>query len=384
MSRQVAARSPELANTVPVIEGGTLRWLDERDIGFSAPAGKRLCVLVPAEQVLLVAVDLPLSSHRQRLEAVPYAVEGMLAEPLPQVHVALGPQAGDNRYLAGIIGHATMSEWSSLLTKAGLSHARILPDALAVPRPEDGGWTVFAKGQRALVRKADSSGFAIGLPALATAWQLSGCPQIVSYGDPLPPQFLARESDIATAGPEPDPVAAGFDLRQGAYANPAFRASGFLRQAGWILGLGAVVLFAISLADTIVLHQLADQRRDMARQSMASVLPGVAPEEDIAQQLARLLPGGGNDRQGRFLPLLSRISAALNKEAEGLTVQSLTYDAVDDQLTLEVAAEDLAALQRIEAAMTDAGLQTSSGVATAEGGAAEVGLVVTDDRGGGS
>lgn len=382
MSRQMAAGSPELRNTVPVIIGGTLRWLDDSALGFSPPGGKRPCVLVPAEQVLLIAVDLPLSSHRQRIEAVPYAVEGMLAEPLSQVHIVLGPQAGEKRYLAGIVGHGLMSEWSSLLTKAGLSHARVLPDVLALPRPEAGGWTVFASGQRALVRKADASGFAIGLAALATAWHLSGCPPIVSHGDPLPPQFMARESEMAAAPLESDPVTAGFDLRQGAYADPAFRASGFLRQAGWIVGLGAVVFCAITLADTIALNRLAEVRRDSARQLMTRVMPEVVPEEDIALQLARLLPSAGEDRRGRFLPLLSRIAGALDGEAEGLTVQSLTYDAVDGQLSLEVAAENLAALQRIEAAMVGAGLQTSSGVATAEGGAAEVSLVVTDEGGG--
>ncbi|RZM09799.1 MAG: hypothetical protein EOP67_69320, partial [Sphingomonas sp.] len=45
-------------------------------------AAERVAVLAPTEQILMLAVDLPLPSRRQRQEAVPFAVEDLIADPL--------------------------------------------------------------------------------------------------------------------------------------------------------------------------------------------------------------------------------------------------------------------------------------------------------------
>ena len=367
---------------VPVIADGVLHWLDADAYGFAIPVGKKACVLVPAEDVLLVVVDLPLSSHRQRMEAAPFAVEGLLAEPLANVHVSLGPEVAPKRYLAGIVRHSVMDEWIALLSRSGLSEARILPDALVLPVPERGAWSVDARGYRTVVRRDDSSGFAIGMPALASAWQIAGCPKIVSYGDPLPETMSAVEAE--TIDTVADKVAAAFDLRQGIHATASFRGARTLRRAGWIAGIGALVLAAILIADTLALDRLAAERRATVVAQLQQVMPGISPDQDIATQFARLMPAGGGENRGRFLPLLSRVSQALEAQSDGLSVQTMTYDVSDAKLSFEVTAEDLAALQRIEQALTDAGLDATSGAATADKGAAQVRIIVQDDGAGGA
>ena len=347
--------------------------------GARLAQGRRPRVIVPGEQVLCVVVDLPLSSHRQRLEAVGFAVEGLIAEPLSKVHVALGPQVAPKRYLAAMVSHETMAGWTDSVRRAGLSQALLLPDCLVLPRLIDDGWTIFASNGRAVVRRSDLSGFSIRLSMLEAAWKLAGCPAVVSCGEPLPPSLLA--SPPGAAPEQPDILATGFTLAQGAYAVSSFKASPVLRRAGWICGVGLAVLGAISVADTIALDGIAKERRNAAQALISKVAPDSNPAESIDAQLARILPDRVGDGPGRFLPLFSDVAAALQTESEGLVVESLAYDAADGELGLDVAATNLAALQRIEATLKNAGLRASSGVATADGGAAKARIVVTDAEG---
>lgn len=380
MSRIAAQIVPHIDVTIPLVRDGAIVFEAAAMPGTEGLAGRSPCVLVPGEQALAVVVDLPLASHRQRLDAVGFAVEGLLAEPLSKVHVALGPQIAPKRYLAVMVSHAAMEEWAGLLGRAGLSQARLLPDFLALPSVVDDGWTVFASGDRAIVRRSDLSGFSTRLSMLPAAWRLAGCPAVVSCGEPLAPLFLASHVRIA----EPlaaDPVAAGFTLRQSIYATSAFEGAGLLRRAGWICTLGLGLLGAINIADTLALRQMAEDRRAEAQALISKVAPNTNPQEDIDVQLGRILPDTEDDKPGRFLPLFSDVASALATEKAGLVVESLAYDAADGQFGLEVAAGNLATLQRIEATLGDAGLQVSSGVATAESGGAKVRIVV-EDRGG--
>ena len=378
MSLRSARRAKNAADAVPVIEAGALHWQDRASLVFAPPVTKRPCVLVPSEKVLLVAVDLPLSSHRQRVEAVPFAVEGLLAQPLSAVHVVLGPPVAPKRFLAAIVDHETMAEWSALCAGAGLAEARLWPDVLTLPIPPSDSWAVLAKNGRVLVRQGDGSGFGIGFGGLETAWKLAGSPSITSFGDALDARFLPQ----AAAGLDCpiDLAAAGFDLRQGLYAGTSFANSGFLRRASSMLGVGALIVGALHIADTVTLSRLAAAREATARTMLSAVMPELSPQEDLAAAMARLAPKNAAARPGRFLPLLVRVGEALNPQSEGLTVQSMSYDVGDGELSLQVAAEDLAALQRVEAALTDSGMRATSGVATADNGAAEVRIVIRDDE----
>lgn len=378
MSRIAREPEPETGGAaLPFIRDGAVVFDRPSIPGTAGLGASRPYVLVSGEQVLAIPVELPLASHRQRLEAVGFAVEGLIAEPLSKVHVALGPQIAPKRYLAVVAAHAAMGEWNRILKASGLSQARVLPDFLALPSVIADGWTVFASEDRALVRRSDLSGFSTLLSTLPAAWRLAGCPPVASCGDPLPGLFMAERVTIA-APLAADAVAATFTLTQGPYAASAFRGSGFLRRAGLICAVGLTVLGAINLADTIALHALAEDRRVAAQAEISRVAPDTNPAQDIEAQLARILPDAEADHPGRFLPLFADVATALAPQAGELTIESLAYDAADGQLGVEVTAQDLAALQRIEAALVDSGLRASSGVATAEKGGAKVRIVVAD------
>ena len=93
--------------------------------------------------MLLLAVDLPLASARQRA-ALPFAIEDRIAEPIDDVHVALGDEIAPRRYLAGVVRHDDAAGWTEL-AEAG-ARAAMVPDVLALPIAGAGDWAVDLRG----------------------------------------------------------------------------------------------------------------------------------------------------------------------------------------------------------------------------------------------
>lgn len=350
-------------------------WLDasgpwsEATVWGAAEAG---VVLAPSEKLRLMAVDLPLSSARQRRAALPFAIEEFLAEPLFEVHVALGPEIAHRRYLAGAVHHELMANWVEAVKAAELSHCRIVPDVLAVPRPPEGAWSVWIVATRALIRRADGAGFALDAASLPVAWKIAGEPPLVHHGGELPAELVASEIEKE---PVVDIDAARFDLRQGIYAHTEQGWRRPSKVAALLVSLGLVGHVGAAVIDTLALRQLADERRSEARAMLREVAPELPANVDTATLFQRFLPAGSQP-QDLFLPLFARVSEALQPFSEGLAVQALAFSATDNTLNLDLQASDLAALQRIEVALNDAGLQVTSGVATTGGGSAEARMVI--------
>lgn len=334
-------------------------------------------MLVPAEEILILPVELPLPSQRQRREALPFAVEEHIAEPLDETHLALGPAIGPKRYLAAAVRHSVMQDWVATLDAAGLGEARLIPDALALPAPEDGEWSVAVEGGRTLARTADGPAFAIETAAFAGLWQASGRPPLTAYGAPTPegtPQTEPHPFVIEQGARE-----AGFDLRQGAYAVKRGSPALFRRIAA-ILVAGIVANALVFALDTATLHRQARAAEADAAALFREVAPARRSSSDPASDLIALLPAAADGGAG-FIPLLSRASQALQPYESGLIVQSLSFEGQDALLNLDVEAPNLQTLQQMEAALNQAGLTAESGAATTERGGAQARISVRGGAG---
>ncbi|WP_346344765.1 type II secretion system protein GspL [Sphingomonas sp. dw_22] len=197
-------------------------------------------ILVPTEQVRLLAVDLPLPSRAKRLEALPFAIEDLIAEPAESLHLALGAEIAPKRYLVGVVRHEVMARWVDLAEAGGLGDAAMVPDALALPQPPEGEWAVDLGETRALVRAGDGSGFAVPAPLLGAAWEAAGKPGVLAYGTALPPEMMLGRAALG-----PGPLAArlpapSLDLRHGRYAVRRAGNAGFWNRLGGIVRIGPV------------------------------------------------------------------------------------------------------------------------------------------------
>ena len=353
------------------LAGGVLECVD-RD----APAPG--VVLVPSERVLSLVVDLPLSNRAQKLAALPFAVEDSVAEPLEEVHVALGAEVAPGRHLAGVVRHEIMRDWLALIAASGLPRAAMTPDYLALPRPAEGGWSVGLAAGRALVRTAEGSGFAVPADLLEPAWSAAGRPAVVSYGEPPPDGMTAGEPGLELSAAAARSVLPPLlDLRQGLYAARGRPEVKLLRRLAAVVAVAAVAHTGILAVDALALRRMADNRRVEVETLVRQTAPGLPVTGDLAATLAPLLAAEDATARSRFFPLFSRTAAALQPIASSLTLQGLSF-AADGALTLEVEAPDIAALQRVQTTLAAAGLTAAGGSASTAAGRAAGEIVVRE------
>ena len=380
----VTAANVAVPAAAPAAAG--LWWLDATVLTcIDANAPGPPTVLVPSEAVLTLIVDLPLANRAARAAALPFAVEDRIAEPLSAVHVALGAEIAPRVHLAGVVRRSVMTTWLDRLAPAGLDDAVLLPDALALPAPDAGSWSVARRGERVLVRTDSSTGFAVPAGQFAAAWAAGGKLPCRSFSEALfdgdaPPEGLLLLAAPDTDAASPRLLRPPLDLRQGEFGHRAKPVSPLLRRLGIVVLTGLLAHGAIAAADTLVLHRLAEQRRSAAATMVQAVLPGTSTEGDFAPTVAALLPSPGNTTRGRFLPVLVRASRALAPLANTVTVGSMSFGDTDAALTLNLEASDLAGLQRAQAVLVAAGLHAEGGPATSDSGRATQAFTVSESQ----
>lgn len=353
------------------LEGDRMTCLARADTGSAV-------VLVPSEEVLIVAVDLPLTSRRERVAALPFAIEDHVAEPIGELHVALGMELAARRHLAAAVRHRVMAGWIDRIAEAGLVHASVVPDALSLPVPEDGGWSVQASDGRAIVRASDGTGFATSTAQLPVIWAAAGKPLCRSYGDALSDRLSSIPGEI-----ELEPLTArllvpAVDLRQGLYAKPRRALPLSTRKVLAVLAAGALAHASIAIADTVALQRIAENRRLEAQALVQRHLPGVVIGDAFAAEINALLADGGGGGRSRFLPLLVKASAVLGRTGSGIGLRTLAYREATGELTLGLEQPDIGAMQRAQGALASAGLNPIGGAASVENGVAGSRIVIRD------
>ena len=351
-------------------------------------------VIVPSERVLLLPTPLPpmrsstANGNDRRRRALPFAVEDRIADPLDQVHIALGQEISPGVWLAGVVDHAIMRDWIMRLEAgptddmgpdpAQLGRARLVPDALALPVPGLAQWSVNVTGMRAVVRTEDGGGFAV--PHLENAWRLAGSPACIAYGDALPALFGMAQPGSASASASACLSkylsAPALDLRQGAYAVARKPVNPVWKKIALIAGLGAVAQGAIAVADTLALTHLADQRAADVRNFASTRQPPVVIGSDLSDAIAQLTPDTAKAGPGQFIPLLSRTSAVLAGSHVTANWRSVAYDQSAGTLTIEIETSAISDLQTIAKALTSAGFSAQPGAASSENGRAVGSLVI--------
>lgn len=344
-------RSSVKASGLWRLAGGAVVPIDRSYVG---PA----TVLAPNEDILVVVLDLPFATRRQREAAAPFAVEGLIGEPLDQVHVALGQEISERKHLCGVVRRDTMRRWIEAMDRAGLGAGLLIPDALAMPTPPEGAWQVSIEGERALVRSGDGGGFAIAVEALPMAWSAAGEPRLLSSGAPLPDIMLAGIEDTTFdlgLPARPVLVIPPLDLRQGEFAAVRRRTASPIRTLAWIAGLGLAAHLAILTVDTLALNRAAGRAEAQVRAVLAERAPG-ADATDLTAAVDRIAPAGAGG-EGAFVSALGRTSRALT--GGRLAFRSIRY-APGEPLQLAVSAPDAPTLNAGVEALNRSGLGARS------------------------
>lgn len=336
-----------------------------------APPG---VVYIPTEDVLMLTVPLPVMSVAQRRLSVAYAVEDRIAQPLDEVHVVLGPEiaAAKGTWLVAVISHDALT---ARLPQAGREPMpRLLPDVLALPQPAT-GWSVWTNPQRALVRQADGTGFAVPLDLLPAFWRMSGEPLVTLFGGALPASIPASANAVLPI--HPDSAMAGFDLLSGRQDGRRPMLPRGAKGLAVVVAVTLVAHLALLIVDVAALGRIAQSQDVVLRDALSAA--GRPIDGDLDAAVSDLLAARQPPATDGFLRLMQRIFTAMASEAGRVTLQTLRYAGTDDQATMTIEAPDIETLQALEQAFGEAGLVVSAGAATSGDGAAQVDMTLGGD-----
>lgn len=339
--------------------------------GQTLPADARVVAVGPGEAVALHRVELPARRASELRQAIPFALEDRLAQPVEQLHFAPGVRAGQTTEVA-VVGRDVMQRWVDAIGSSGWVADRLVVDAQLLP-DVPGRIHAARVGDRVLVR---TDAIATAMPAADwPAWRRL-FPAVPVHGLGSHGRFVEIDGDALDALDRPTvfrhvagQLNQAIDLLQGDFA-PRHRQAGQRRLWRWaaILAVVAVTLALIEAATGVLIER---QRREALREQMAQVFRTALPDArmtadpaaQLAAEVARQRRAGG---AGGVLGVLARVAPVLTQGSR-YRLESLDYRL--GALELEVAAADVASLDALRESLAAEGLSVEvTGIDAGEGG----------------
>ncbi len=115
-----------------------------------AATNTTVIALLPATEVLLIEVNLPITSHRQLKKALPYALEDYLANDVEDYHWVWSKQNGGNVAVAAI-AHQKLASYLLRFNQAGIKLQGVYSETLFLP-VHGNGVSILLDNNRAVVR----------------------------------------------------------------------------------------------------------------------------------------------------------------------------------------------------------------------------------------
>jgi general secretion pathway protein L len=359
-------------------------------------AGKRICALAPATDVLLTDAEVPAKSGTRFQQIVPYALEEQVAQDIESLLFAVGRRVGEStRIPVAVVSRALLDDWLSQLRGAGLAPECLYADSSLVP--ENPGHAVLVlSDDSVLLRAAGSQPVTLPLAALSEALDLlrpapdaltefggnglvvyAGEAEWQQYGAAIEAErahFEALTVQLLPDGPlglfaQSLPGTTAINLLQGPYAPVSPLAGGLKawRIAAALL-LGLLVLHGIGGATQLLMLKRTERRLDQSiSETFEQAMPGEHNTSNARHRMeGRLASLQGSTDSSGLLAMLSAVAQARNG-AEGTAVQALSYRA--GLLELQVTAPGADALDHISQQLRSHGWQADLTSGTSSSGA---------------
>jgi general secretion pathway protein L len=375
-------------------------------------AGHRICVLVPASDVLLTDAEVPPRSGQKVQQIVPYALEEQLAQDIDSLQFAVGRRVGDfPRIPVAVVSRALLDSWLSQLRAAGLEPESVYADSSLVP--ENPGQAVLVLSGDSVILRAAGAAQPVTLPlaalsealellrpalppaAAATPDDLAALPApatdfggnglVVYAGDSEWQQYGAqieaqREQfeglsvQLLPDGPlglfaQSLPGTTAINLLQGSYAaaSPLAGSLKAWRVAAAML-IGLLVLHGIGSAAQLLMLERTEKRLDQSiSETFEQAMPGEHNSSNARRRMeARMSALQGSTDSSGLLAMLAAVAQARGGSS-GTTLQALSYR--DGLLELQVSAPGADALDRISQQLRSGGWQADLTSGTSTGGA---------------
>lgn len=357
-------------------------------------AGRRICVLAPASDVLLTEAEVPAKSGARFQQIVPFALEEQLAQDIDSLHFAVGRRIGESpRIPVAVVSRALIEGWLAQMRGAGIEPECLYADSSLVP--ENPGQAVLVlSGDSVILRAAGSSPVTLPLAALDEALRLlRPDPTLASFGgnglviytgetewqqygatvEAMRADFEGLSVQLLPEGPlglfaQSLPGTGAINLLQGPYAPESPLAGGFKawRIAAAML-LGLLVLHGIGGATQLLMLHRTERRLDQSiSETFRQTMRGEQNSSNARRRMeARLISLQGSTDSAGLLAMLSAVAQA-RAGAAGTTVQALSFR--DGLLELQMTAPAVDALDHMSQQLRLGGWQADLTSGTSSGG----------------
>jgi general secretion pathway protein L len=336
--------------------------------------GVEIVVLLPTEHVLLTEARIAAKNRAQLLQALPFAIEDQLLEPVEHLHFAAGNADGD-RVGAAVVAKATLRRHLDRLADAGIRADVVLPESLALPVAENRA-TVAIEPTRAIARLAPFAAFACP-PDDLDAWlaRASASARAIDTAD-FREGASAKRAPMVAERPRDALVYFAQHLRKpalnflhGEFA-PSHRAA---RGAHWwriaaMLAAATIALAVLDLGvDVVQMSRTSSRLEASSQDAVRKAFPDVGDADfarslpaDIARSRIERLRGGAET--SGFLRVLTEIAPTLGAtttriQTRGMEFRNGTFELAlhaPDVAALDAVRERLAALPGLKVGVTAA------------------------------
>lgn len=373
---------------MPVVGEDAVQWAVSDDNGrlttrvrystlgevASEVEGRRVTLVLPADDVLLAETIVPGGSLARAQQAIPYALEDQVADDVDTLHFALGSKDRDDSYPVAVISRQVMDVVTEQCREAGLRPVQIVPETLALPKlegssPDIKAWTALLDGDHAVVRLSGHKGFATdhGMASI----MLEGARSELADEDVASLVIFSTESAAPLTVPDSVEVeirpcdhrlalyasglatASHINLLQGAY-NPKKNFDRTWKPWRWSMALAACLCAALFAGKWLDVQKLSEQEAQLdeqIRQAFSQALPDTRmqrPRRQIQSALARI---EGSNSDG-FTSRLSQIAASLATQPQ-TSVRTIGYR--NGRFDLDLNTDDVPTLDSLKSELAKRG-----------------------------
>ena len=258
-----------------------------------AKAGEEGIVWVPTAQLLCLSVTVPGKNAKLRLQALPYAIEDQLAEPIEAVHIAVLNHTASGEIACAVVSRVRMQQWVEALQVEGLEKAALVPDIFQLPIPNDASqWSIFEQDGWVWVRQSPWQGFACEVSVLPVFQQKCQVDETQIQ--------RCSHADLVT----PEGHRLPMNLRQGKFRVQSSGEHLFWKRWRWPVGLAAALL-VVSLLNVHWESRLWQQQAALYQQQAKTLFHQLFPNVkrivnltvQTRQQLQALQSGSPQSKQ---------------------------------------------------------------------------------------
>lgn len=339
--------------------------------GEAQPGGNWTLVL-PVEAVTSCAVNLPTRKARWLRQALPFAVEELLAEEVELMHLALGEQLADGRHRVFAVRRSWLAGWLALCATAPQA---IAVDADLLPGP---GTALLPLHGRWLLGGENVTRMALQAQDWAQLGPLCAQPQIAWY-DPQHPALQPVDESMAVAEPfvwlAQQPLRN--NLAQGEFAVQSSNGQWQRwRPLLGLVGMWLVLQWGFNLAQAWHLQRQADDYAAASAALYQELFPQDSKLVNLRAQFDQHLQAGAASGQTRLLGLLAQVSGALAAEGGQVQISQVDFSEARGDLAMQVQAAGFAELERLRERLQDSGLAVQLGSASREGAGVSARVVI--------